>query len=142
MCVVAACCLLTSMSLPTPAPLPPPATPAADDARPVEKKKPRGKFHGKRLVYLESFIPEYERRSQAKTKAAGLTRHQLAMMALGVPAISLGTLAIVWRKSLKESPHFTTWHGVSHGSVIDSISNATFVCPDVGPPSRPSASSR
>ncbi|KAM5539033.1 hypothetical protein V8D89_007256 [Ganoderma adspersum] len=49
--------------------------------------------------------------SQAKTKAAGLTRHQLAMMALGVPAISLGTLAIVRRKALHESPHFTTWHG-------------------------------
>ncbi len=51
--------------------------------------------------------------SQAKTKAAGLTRHQLAMVALGGPAILLGTLAIVWRKSLHEHPHFTTWHGVS-----------------------------
>ncbi|KAI0747970.1 hypothetical protein C8Q80DRAFT_1169371 [Daedaleopsis nitida] len=49
--------------------------------------------------------------SQAKTKAAGLTRHQLAMIALGVPAISLGTIAIVWRKYIHESPHFTTWHG-------------------------------
>lgn len=49
--------------------------------------------------------------SQAKTKAAGLTRHQLAMMALGVPAIFLGTLAIVRRKAQHESPHFTTWHG-------------------------------
>ncbi|RPD65981.1 hypothetical protein L226DRAFT_608899 [Lentinus tigrinus ALCF2SS1-7] len=49
--------------------------------------------------------------SQAKTKAAGLTRHQLAMIALGVPAICLGTLAIVWRKSMSEHPHFTTWHG-------------------------------
>lgn len=49
--------------------------------------------------------------SQAKTKAAGLTRHQLAMMGLGVPAIFLGTLAIVRRKALHESPHFTSWHG-------------------------------
>ncbi|KAI0670534.1 hypothetical protein C8Q78DRAFT_1036720 [Trametes maxima] len=49
--------------------------------------------------------------SQARTKAAGLTRHQLAILALGVPAISLGTLAIVVRKSLQGHSHFTTWHG-------------------------------
>ncbi|KAH9946249.1 uncharacterized protein BXZ73DRAFT_95751 [Epithele typhae] len=49
--------------------------------------------------------------SQAKTKAAGLTRHQLAMAAFGVPAIALGALAIIWNKNLHESPHFTTWHG-------------------------------
>ncbi|KAI8998786.1 hypothetical protein BD414DRAFT_133868 [Trametes punicea] len=49
--------------------------------------------------------------SQAKTKAAGLTRHQLAILALGVPAITLGTVAIVYRKYLHEHPHFTTWHG-------------------------------
>lgn len=54
--------------------------------------------------------------SQAKTKAAGLTRHQLAMMGLGVPAIFLGTLAIVRRKSLHGSAHFISWHGVSHSS--------------------------
>nr|AIY34644.1 hypothetical protein [Polyporus umbellatus] len=49
--------------------------------------------------------------SQAKTKAAGLTRHQLAMMILGVPAITLGTLAIIRNKSMHGNPHFTTWHG-------------------------------
>ena len=65
--------------------------------------------------------------SQPKTKAAGLTRHQLAMIALGVPAISLGTLAIVWRKSLNESPHFTTWHGVSHGMrSLDAVLTSSF----------------
>ncbi|KAI0807172.1 hypothetical protein C8Q74DRAFT_1213187 [Fomes fomentarius] len=53
--------------------------------------------------------------SQAKTKAAGLTRHQLAMIALGVPAIGFGTFAIFWRKYLHESSHFTTWHGVMLG---------------------------
>ena len=50
--------------------------------------------------------------SQAKTKAAGLTRHQLAMGALGVPAIVLGSLAIIANKAIHESPHFKTWHGV------------------------------
>ncbi|KAI0361933.1 hypothetical protein OH77DRAFT_4834 [Trametes cingulata] len=49
--------------------------------------------------------------SQAKTKAAGLTRHQLVILAIGVPAISLGTFAIVYRKSLHGHAHFTTWHG-------------------------------
>lgn len=51
--------------------------------------------------------------SQVKTKAAGLTRHQLAMIALGVPAIGFGTFAVFWRKYLHENSHFTTWHGVS-----------------------------
>ncbi|KAI0637122.1 hypothetical protein C8Q77DRAFT_1154995 [Trametes polyzona] len=49
--------------------------------------------------------------SQARTKAAGLTRHQVVILAVGLPSITLGTLAIVYRKSLHESPHFTTWHG-------------------------------
>lgn len=52
--------------------------------------------------------------SQARTKAAGLTRHQVVILALGVPAISVGTFAIYYRKSLHDHPHFTTWHGVSH----------------------------
>ena len=51
--------------------------------------------------------------SQPKTKAAGLTRHQLAMAAIGVPAIFLGTLAIIWNKYVHDSPHFKSWHGVS-----------------------------
>lgn len=74
-----------------------------------------------KLCSLLSGILTLQPTSQAKTKAAGLTRHQLAMMALGVPAISLGTLAIVRRKALHESPHFTTWHGVSHRSRCISI---------------------
>ena len=69
-----------------------------------------------KLCFLLLGILTLQPTSQAKTKAAGLTRHQLAMMALGVPAIFLGTLAIVRRKALHESPHFTTWHGVSHHS--------------------------
>lgn len=87
--------------------------------------------------------------SQAKTKAAGLTRHQLAMIVLGVPAISLGTLAIFWRKSLSEHPHFTTWHGVSQTvrtrSLLEiDVRHYAPHCPrsNVGPPSRPSGSSR
>ncbi|KAH9854075.1 hypothetical protein C2E23DRAFT_819456 [Lenzites betulinus] len=50
--------------------------------------------------------------SQPRTKAAGLTRHQVVILALGVPSIALGTLAIVIRKSLHGHPHFTTWHGI------------------------------
>ncbi|EJF65714.1 hypothetical protein BD309DRAFT_848523 [Dichomitus squalens] len=49
--------------------------------------------------------------SQARTKAAGLTRHQLAMLALGFPAMALGTFAIVWRKYVNDAPHFISWHG-------------------------------
>ncbi|KAI0781094.1 hypothetical protein BD413DRAFT_20793 [Trametes elegans] len=63
------------------------------------------------LVIFAYGILTLQPTSQARTKAAGLTRHQLAISALGLPAISLGTLAIVYRKSLHGSPHFTTWHG-------------------------------
>ncbi|OBZ75657.1 hypothetical protein A0H81_04475 [Grifola frondosa] len=49
--------------------------------------------------------------SHPKTKAAGLVRHQLAMFFLGVPAITLGTLAMVFNKYLHGAEHFTTWHG-------------------------------
>lgn len=51
--------------------------------------------------------------SQPKTKAAGLLRHQLAMVTLGFPTLILGTLAVVYHKYLKDGPHFTSWHGVS-----------------------------
>lgn len=49
---------------------------------------------------------------QPRTKAEGLTRHQLAMFVIGGPVILLGTLAIVVRKLMHDSAHFTSWHGV------------------------------
>ena len=52
--------------------------------------------------------------ARAKTKAAGLQRHQRAMLAVGVPCIALGTLAIEIHKFNDGHPHFTTWHGVNH----------------------------
>lgn len=50
--------------------------------------------------------------SQAKTKAAGLVRHQLAMIVLGVPAALLGFLAVFFTKLANDRPHFTSWHGL------------------------------
>ncbi|KAH7921729.1 hypothetical protein BV22DRAFT_1132012 [Leucogyrophana mollusca] len=50
--------------------------------------------------------------SQPKTKAAGLKRHQIAMIGVGFPCIVLGTLAIVYRKWSRAADHFTTWHGI------------------------------
>ncbi|KAF8432468.1 hypothetical protein L210DRAFT_3558561 [Boletus edulis BED1] len=49
--------------------------------------------------------------SQPKTKAAGLQRHQIAMMCVGVPLILAGTGAILLQKNSHNAPHFTTWHG-------------------------------
>ncbi|KAI0273815.1 hypothetical protein BC834DRAFT_855710 [Gloeopeniophorella convolvens] len=48
--------------------------------------------------------------SQPKTKAAGLQRHQLAMLA-GFPAIALGTSAMWYNKASHGAAHYTTWHG-------------------------------
>ncbi|KAG9318240.1 hypothetical protein JVU11DRAFT_321 [Chiua virens] len=49
--------------------------------------------------------------SQPKTKAAGLQRHKIAMIGLGVPLILAGTAAIILQKNSHLSPHFTSWHG-------------------------------
>lgn len=49
--------------------------------------------------------------SQPKTKAAGLTRHQLIMLALAVPCIAVGTFLIIFNKVTHDAPHFTSWHG-------------------------------
>lgn len=50
--------------------------------------------------------------SQPKTKAAGLSRHQIVMLLLGLPCIALGTLAVMFNKWLNGKPHFMSWHGV------------------------------
>ncbi|KAI0736612.1 hypothetical protein C8Q72DRAFT_800723 [Fomitopsis betulina] len=50
--------------------------------------------------------------SQPRTKAAGLSRHQTAMLWGGYPAILMGTLAIWWNKNVHGSHHATTWHGI------------------------------
>ncbi|EIM90210.1 uncharacterized protein STEHIDRAFT_137702 [Stereum hirsutum FP-91666 SS1] len=49
--------------------------------------------------------------SQPRTKAAGLKRHQLAMI-LGLISIVLGTSAMLYTKASHNAPHFTTWHGL------------------------------
>jgi len=50
--------------------------------------------------------------SQPKTKAAGLARHQLAMIVFAFPLILLGTFAIVFNKWSHGHSHLTTWHGI------------------------------
>lgn len=49
--------------------------------------------------------------SQLKTKAAGLYRHQAAILLFGLPSILLGTLAVSYNKWLRGARHFSTWHG-------------------------------
>ncbi|KAF5360770.1 hypothetical protein D9756_004697 [Leucocoprinus leucothites] len=48
--------------------------------------------------------------SQPRSKAAGLERHQMSVFNIGFPTITLGTLAIVYNKYLRDYPHFRTWH--------------------------------
>lgn len=48
-----------------------------------------------------------------KTKAAGLARHQLAILFLAVPLITLGTLAVWYNRWRENGIHFRTWHAVS-----------------------------
>ncbi|KAL4065360.1 hypothetical protein J3A83DRAFT_4099981, partial [Scleroderma citrinum] len=45
------------------------------------------------------------------SKAAGLQRHQIAMIGIGIPCILLGAGAMIYNKSSHSAPHFTSWHG-------------------------------
>ena len=56
--------------------------------------------------------------SQPRTKAAGLARHQLAILALAVPIMVFGYTAIFVTKNMTRRRHFTTWHGVSAGMIV------------------------
>jgi len=56
--------------------------------------------------------------SQPKTKAAGLWRHQIAMIT-GFLAISIGVSAMWFSKESHLAPHITTWHG-AFGSISGS----------------------
>ncbi|KAF8577242.1 hypothetical protein K439DRAFT_1365103 [Ramaria rubella] len=49
--------------------------------------------------------------SQPRTKQAGLSRHQIIILGFGFPCIAVGTLIIIWNKTVNEYPHFTSWHG-------------------------------
>ncbi|RDB21344.1 hypothetical protein Hypma_011416 [Hypsizygus marmoreus] len=49
--------------------------------------------------------------SQPRTKAAGLTRHQIAIVLLGFPCILIGTMAVAYNKRIHNKEHMTTWHG-------------------------------
>jgi len=48
---------------------------------------------------------------QPKAKVAGLNRHQLIILGLAFPCISVGTLVIIWNKNIHDAPHFVSWHG-------------------------------
>ncbi|KAF9228680.1 hypothetical protein BS17DRAFT_690953, partial [Gyrodon lividus] len=45
------------------------------------------------------------------TKAAGLQRHQIAMIGIGYPLILVGTLIMIYIKYSHSAAHFTSWHG-------------------------------
>ncbi|KAJ7286051.1 hypothetical protein C8J57DRAFT_1286589 [Mycena rebaudengoi] len=49
--------------------------------------------------------------SQPKTKAAGLVRHQYAMLGVAFPLIFVGTFSVWYNKSVEGKKHFYTWHG-------------------------------
>jgi len=51
--------------------------------------------------------------NQPQTKAAGLERHRTVIFTVGLPAITLGTSAIVYNKYLHGYEHYKTWHAVS-----------------------------
>ena len=52
--------------------------------------------------------------SLPSSKAAGLERHQLAILLLGLPVLALGTVAVMYKKYPWANGFALTWHGVSH----------------------------
>jgi len=49
--------------------------------------------------------------SRPRTKAEGLYRHQVAMIGMGLPLITLGVYSVWHNKVLHGKEHFVTWHG-------------------------------
>jgi len=49
--------------------------------------------------------------SQPKTKAAGLARHQYAILFAAFPMIFFGTFAVMYNKYVHSAQHFKSWHG-------------------------------
>ncbi|KAJ3997210.1 hypothetical protein F5050DRAFT_1879976 [Lentinula boryana] len=50
--------------------------------------------------------------SQPRTKAAGLSRHQSAILFMAFPALLIGVFAIVMNKFELDKRHFRSWHSV------------------------------
>ncbi|KAJ3737324.1 hypothetical protein DFJ43DRAFT_254775 [Lentinula guzmanii] len=50
--------------------------------------------------------------SQPRTKAAGLSRHQSAIVFMAFPALLIGVCAIVMNKFELDKRHFRSWHSV------------------------------
>jgi len=50
--------------------------------------------------------------SQPRSKVAGLSRHQAAILFIGLPALLVGTFAIVMNKFAGGKPHFKSWHSI------------------------------
>ncbi len=65
---------------------------------------PRKRSHSTGILTLQPT-------SQPKTKAAGLSRHQLAIFVCAFPIITIGTFGVWWNKHIRDHNHFTTWHG-------------------------------
>jgi len=63
------------------------------------------------LVLFTYGILTLQPTSQPKTKAAGLVRHQLVMVAVGFPLAAIGGIAIIYNKIRDDKAHFTSWHG-------------------------------
>lgn len=68
-----------------------------------------GNLRSSSLVGIVTLQPT----AHADTKAAGLSRHQRAMLLLGFPAITFGVFAMWLNKTVHGAAHVTTWHGVS-----------------------------
>jgi cytochrome b-561 domain containing protein 2 len=65
-------------------------------------------FHADRHSGILTLQPT----SQPKTKAAGLARHQTAILYLAIPFISFGTFSVWYNKYSNGKSHLVTWHGV------------------------------
>jgi len=63
------------------------------------------------VVFFTYGILTLQPTSQPATKAAGLDRHQLAMLLLGFPALCLGTFSIIYKKWPYADDYIPSWHG-------------------------------
>ncbi|KAJ4488406.1 hypothetical protein J3R30DRAFT_3435640 [Lentinula aciculospora] len=64
------------------------------------------------ILFFTYGIITLQSTSQPRTKAAGLSRHQSAILFMAFPALFIGVWAIVMNKFELDKRHFRSWHSV------------------------------
>lgn len=61
-------------------------------------------------AFIVGIVPLQPPPADGATRQSRFNVHQTVVLALGVPALALGTAGMWWNKHVHGAKHFTTWH--------------------------------